>query len=110
LDLIKIIKNKKIRCIMEQHSNILKYKHLDIYIQNERVYKCANCCVRISKGFSAHADYKELIDWMQKIKNLSERVFIIHGEKESAEALQKGIKETYGWEAEDPQLYSIENV
>jgi len=62
------------------------------------------------EGFSAHADHKELIDWMRKIKNKPERIFIIHGEKESAEALQKGIKETYDWEAEIPQLYNIEEI
>lgn len=62
------------------------------------------------QGLSAHADHAELIDWMSKIKNKPARIFIVHGEKESAEALQKGIKETYGWNAEIPQLYSIENV
>jgi metallo-beta-lactamase family protein len=34
----------------------------------------------------------------------------VHGEKESAEALRKGIKETYDWDAEIPQLYSIEEI
>ena len=62
------------------------------------------------QGLSAHADHKELIDWMSKIENKPERIFIVHSEKESAEALQKGIKETYGWDAEIPQLYSIEEI
>lgn len=62
------------------------------------------------EGLSAHADHKELIKWMGKIKNAPKRIFIVHGEKESAEALQKDIKKTYDWDAEIPQLYSIENV
>jgi len=62
------------------------------------------------EGLSAHADHAELMDWMDKIKNKPERIFIIHGEKESAEALQKGIKEIYGWDAEIPQLYTIEEI
>jgi len=62
------------------------------------------------EGLSAHADHAELMDWMRKIKNKPERIFIVHGEKESAEALQKGIKETYGWDAEIPQLYTIEEI
>ncbi len=62
------------------------------------------------EGLSAHADHAELMDWMDKIKNKPERIFIVHGEKESAEALQKGIKETYGWDAEIPQLYTIEEI
>src|SRR5690554_60337 len=62
------------------------------------------------EGLSAHADHAELMDWMDNIKNKPERIFIVHGEKESAEALQKGIKETYGWDAEIPQLYTIEEI
>lgn len=62
------------------------------------------------EGLSAHADHAELMDWMDKIKNKPERIFTVHGEKESAEALQKGIKETYGWDAEIPQLYTIEEI
>lgn len=62
------------------------------------------------EGLSAHADHTELLDWMSKIREQPERIFIVHGEKESAEALQKGIKEIYGWDAELPELYSIEEV
>lgn len=62
------------------------------------------------EGLSAHADHAELMDWMSRINNKPERIFIVHGEKESAEALQKGIEETYGWDAEIPELYSIEEI
>lgn len=41
---------------MEQHSNILKYKHLGIYTQNEYVvYMREDCHVCISEGFEALA-------------------------------------------------------
>ena len=62
------------------------------------------------EGLSAHADHAELLDWLSKIEQKPERIFIVHGEKESAEALQKGIKETYNWGSEIPQLYSIEEI
>ena len=62
------------------------------------------------EGLSAHADHKELMNWMSEIRNKPKRIFIVHGEKESAEALQKGIEETYGWNSEIPQLYSIEEI
>ena len=62
------------------------------------------------EGLSAHADHAELLDWMSKIKLKPEHIFIVHGEKESAEALKKGIEETYYWDAEIPQLYSITQV
>jgi len=39
---------------MEQHSNILKYKHLGIYTQNENVvYMREDCHVCVSEGFEA---------------------------------------------------------
>lgn len=62
------------------------------------------------EGLSAHADHTELLDWLNKVEQKPERIFIVHGEKEGAEALQKGIKETYGWDSEIPKLYSIESV
>jgi metallo-beta-lactamase family protein len=62
------------------------------------------------EGLSAHGDHAELMDWMSKIKNKPERIFIVHGEKEGAEAVQKGIKETFGWDSEIPKLYSVEEV
>ncbi|HDZ15477.1 hypothetical protein LCGC14_1698890 [marine sediment metagenome] len=62
------------------------------------------------EGLSAHADHEELLDWLSKVEQKPERIFIVHGEKEGAEALQKGIKETYDWDSEIPQLYSIEEI
>ena len=57
---------------------------------------------------SAHADQSELLDWMSEIKKEPKRIFITHGEKDGAEALKEKIKEKYGWNAEIPQLYTIE--
>ena len=62
------------------------------------------------EGLSSHADHNELIGWMNEITNIPERIFIVHGEKEGAEALQLGIKETYGWDSQIPQLYDIEEL
>ena len=62
------------------------------------------------KGLSAHADHDELINWMSELKNQPERIFIVHGENESAKALQLGIKGNFGWEAEIPVLDQIETI
>jgi len=62
------------------------------------------------EGLSAHADHTELLDWMSDLQSKPERIFIVHGEKESGESLKKGIKESYQWNAELPELYSITNV
>ena len=62
------------------------------------------------EGLSAHADQDELLDWLNKMKSKPKRMFIVHGEHEASQALKKGIKDTYGWEAEIPELYSIVTV
>ena len=62
------------------------------------------------QGLSAHADHAELIDWMSKIKDKPKNVFIVHGEKQAAELLKKGIEETYNWNCKIPRLYSIIKV
>jgi len=62
------------------------------------------------EGLSAHADHAELLDWLSLINKKPERIFIVHGEKEGAEGLQKGIKETYNWDCDIPELYSIKEV
>ncbi len=56
-------------------------------------------------GLSAHADQTELLEWMQAIKKQPEQIFIVHGERESSEALKQKIKERYGWNAQLPQLF-----
>ena len=59
---------------------------------------------------SAHADQTELLDWMSEITTTPEKVFVIHGEANSAKVFSEKVKETYGWNCEVPELYSIEEV
>ena len=66
-----------------------------------------NMQLEIIEGLSAHADHAELLNWLSELSNKPERIFIVHGEKEAAEALKKGIKDTYNWDSEIPELYSI---
>ena len=62
------------------------------------------------EGLSAHADQSELIDWMSKIKQRPEKIFIVHGEKKGAEGLQNKMKEVYGWDSTIPNLYDIVEI
>ena len=62
------------------------------------------------EGLSAHADHDELLDWLSKVEQKPERIFIVHGEKEASEALLQGIQETYEWSCEIPELYAIEQI
>jgi metallo-beta-lactamase family protein len=38
-------------------------------------------------GFSAHADQRELLDWVSRLDPMPRTVFIVHGEPEPAETL-----------------------
>lgn len=69
-----------------------------------------NMRIAMIDGLSAHADHNELLDWLKELKYKPDRIFIVHGEREAAEALQLGIKKTYDWEAELPELYGIKTV
>lgn len=62
------------------------------------------------EGLSAHADQQELIDWMSKLENKPEHIFITHGEKEGAQALRARIEQVYHWEARIPSLYQIATI
>jgi metallo-beta-lactamase family protein len=58
------------------------------------------------EGLSAHADQAELLDWLSKIKKPPQKVFIVHGEKESALAFQEKLQQTKNWDSEIPTLFS----
>ncbi len=47
-------------------------------------------------GFSAHADQKELLDWLSAMKK-SPEIFVVHGEEETSLAFADLVKERYGF-------------
>lgn len=55
------------------------------------------------KGFSAHADRDELLQWLKNLKNPPRCVFVVHGEKENAESFANYIKENAGFKAIVPE-------
>lgn len=57
------------------------------------------------RTMSSHADQEEILKWMSNIKNKPEKVFIVHGEPHSADALRLKIKDTFGWNCHIPQLF-----
>lgn len=59
---------------------------------------------------SAHADQSELLDWMSEIKNTPEKVYIVHGESQSADTFRVKIKDAYGWDCIIPEQYSMEKI
>ncbi|MFH1809903.1 MAG: MBL fold metallo-hydrolase [Pseudomonadota bacterium] len=55
-------------------------------------------------GFSAHADQKELQDWLTALPRPPRRVLVNHGDTEAALELTKLIDDRPGWQATAPEL------
>ncbi len=54
-------------------------------------------------GFSAHADQRELVEWVAKLQPAPRRIFLVHGELQAAEALAVVLKERIGAEVWVPE-------
>jgi metallo-beta-lactamase family protein len=54
-------------------------------------------------GFSAHADWKEVLHWLDGMEGVPARTFLTHGEPEAASAMASHIKEKFGWNVQVPQ-------
>ena len=62
------------------------------------------------ESLSAHADQSELLTWMGAVKNIPEKVFLVHGELSSMEAYRDKIHEKYGWHCHIPKIYEVFEV
>ncbi|MEM4648147.1 MAG: MBL fold metallo-hydrolase [Candidatus Pacearchaeota archaeon] len=51
------------------------------------------CQVRSISGYSAHADQKQILNWIYPVKKDIRKIFIVQGEKEQAEILSQKIKD-----------------
>ena len=55
-------------------------------------------------GFSAHADWKEVLHWLEGMQGGAPReTFLTHGEPEAANAMAEHIKDKFGWNVHVPQ-------
>jgi metallo-beta-lactamase family protein len=62
------------------------------------------CRVARIGGFSAHADWKEVLHWLEGMESgVPQRTFLTHGEPEAAQAMGAHIKERFGWNVHVPQ-------
>jgi metallo-beta-lactamase family protein len=66
-----------------------------------RQYQVKANIVRIH-GFSAHADRNELLQWLKGLKAPPKRVFVVHGEAESALSFGDYVHEQTGWDVSVP--------
>jgi metallo-beta-lactamase family protein len=56
------------------------------------------------QGLSAHADYRELLDWLAASKLSPRGVFVTHGEPAAADAFRRRLRDTFGWDVVVPEL------
>lgn len=49
-------------------------------------------------NMSAHADYSEILLWLENFRQPPRRVFITHGEIEAARAMKEKIENKFGWD------------
>jgi metallo-beta-lactamase family protein len=48
--------------------------------------------IQVANGFSAHADHTELLNWVTQAKASLQRVFVVHGEEQSALAFADALR------------------
>jgi len=53
-------------------------------------------------NMSAHADARELLDWLGGFRKTPKRTFITHGEPAAADALRLKIQDKLGWQTHVP--------
>ena len=62
-----------------------------------------NCHIEKVEGFSAHADWKAVIQWLGGLRSTPRLVFTTHGEPDAAEAMAGHIRDSFGWNVIVPE-------
>jgi len=65
------------------------------------------CHVEKVEGFSAHADWKAVLQWLSGLRSEPKMVFTTHGEPEAAEAMAGHIRERFAWNVIVPQYGDV---
>jgi metallo-beta-lactamase family protein len=73
-------------------------------------YYSVKASIKSIESLSAHADQGDLIKWMSHIKNIPEKVYLIHGEPVALDAFRVKIKDTYHWNVKIPKLTDVEKI
>ena len=61
-----------------------------------------NAKIEQISGFSAHADYNEILAWLIGFNRPPKKTFLVHGEDDARQALAKKIRAKLGWEVVEP--------
>ncbi len=61
-------------------------------------------------NMSAHADYGEILTWMENFSVTPRKVFVVHGELTAAQSMKDKIEEKFGWNAVVPEHKQTEEL
>ncbi|NLY21461.1 MAG: MBL fold metallo-hydrolase [Tissierellia bacterium] len=64
-----------------------------------------NAEIKKLDGFSAHADQKIIIDWIDKMTDKPKKIFLVHGEDEAQNTLKSLIDAKFETECVIPKMY-----
>lgn len=67
-------------------------------------YVPVRAAVREISTLSAHADQRDLLNWLGGLNRPPRQVFIVHGEPQAADALRVKLRDTLGWDSVVPGL------
>ncbi|WP_053992927.1 MBL fold metallo-hydrolase RNA specificity domain-containing protein [Mangrovimonas sp. TPBH4] len=73
-------------------------------------YYPVKASIKCIESLSAHADQGDLLHWLQTIKNIPEKVYLIHGEPPALDAFRLKIESEFGWKVTIPKLLDTEKV
>lgn len=68
------------------------------------------CHVEKVEGFSAHADWKAVLKWLEGLKTTPKRVYTTHGEPDAAAAMAQHIRERFGWDVVVPEYLQTDEL
>jgi metallo-beta-lactamase family protein len=68
------------------------------------------CHVEKVEGFSAHADWKAVLRWLEGLETTPKTVFTTHGEPDAAAAMAQHIRDRFGWNVVVPQYGQAVNL
>lgn len=74
-------------------------KEIHIFGQSYEVH----AKIKMVDLFSAHADYNEILDWLSHFEHAPQKVFLTHGEPQSAQSLKVKIEKRFGWQVIIPK-------
>lgn len=71
-------------------------------IEIDDVWYPVHAQIKTIDSFSAHADYSEILQWLSSFQT-KPKVFLTHGQLESAQFLKKKIEDRFGWSVVIPK-------